>query len=393
MLLRKVRKILAYHIGVTVLAIIMTGFFAAIMIYVKPLNPIKRAFEDFSFTDIYYEISAEGAVKDTSRIITIVDLTKLTARTDIAQTLEDIESFNPVVIGVDACFDNEGEDFAGNERIISVAETYKNIVFAEKMLDWQDDETGWTTEIHSFFHEVTDITEGTVNVPRKLYDKLKRRIPLCEKYRGDIRPSFVAQVANAYAGKNITGNRTGDIDINFNPTVFRVLLPEEVKHHPELIENHIVLFGAMYEDSDTHWTPIGKIAGVELLAYGIQTVLLDNEVTYVSGIPLYVISFVIICMVQMLQSVYLKYMRASHWMFVRYVIGSSYCLNILTFLLISVFVGISFFIFRRTHVSLNLAWVTVVIAFLTSSRTLYKDICTYIEKKKDLKQHVKSIGT
>lgn len=380
----KFRKSLTHHLMVTLLAIMMTGFFAVIMIYAKPFSPVRRVLEEFSFTDIYYEIQAEGEAKDTSRIITIVDLTKLTSRTDIAQTLEDIESYDPVVIGVDACFDNEGSDFVGNARIISVAKNYKNIVFAEKMVDWKDEKTGWTKEIHSFFHETTDITEGTVNVPRTLYDKLKRRIPLCETYLGDMRASFVAQVANAYAGENIVAGRTDDLDINFSPTVFRVLQPNEVKSHPELIENQIVLFGAMYEDFDTHWTPIGKIAGVELLAYGIQTVLLDNEITYLSGCPLYIISFIIVIMIQVLQSAYLKYTESSNLMVIKYIVGSRYCLNIFTFLLLSLFVGFSFFIFRQFHVSVNLAWATAAIPFLASSRFLYKDICRYVDKKRKL---------
>lgn len=244
--------------------------------------------------------------------------------------------------------------------------------------------TGWTKEIHSFFHETTDITEGTVNVPRTLYDKLKRRIPLCETYLGDMRASFVAQVANAYAGENIVAGRTDDLDINFSPTVFRVLQPNEVKSHPELIENQIVLFGAMYEDFDTHWTPIGKIAGVELLAYGIQTVLLDNEITYLSGCPLYIISFIIVIMIQVLQSAYLKYTESSNLMVIKYIVGSRYCLNIFTFLLLSLFVGFSFFIFRQFHVSVNLAWATAAIPFLASSRFLYKDICRYVDKKRKL---------
>ena len=38
-------------------------------------------------------------------------------------------------MGLDCVFDVEGDDIEGNDAIIQVAEKYKNIVFAEKMLE------------------------------------------------------------------------------------------------------------------------------------------------------------------------------------------------------------------------------------------------------------------
>lgn len=75
----------------------------------------------------------------------------------------------------------------------------------------------------------------------------------------------------------LANGRVDDVNINFSPTYFHVLSPEEVISHPELIQDIIVLVGAMYEDADCHWTPIGKIAGVELLAYGVQSLLYGKE--------------------------------------------------------------------------------------------------------------------
>ena len=49
---------LVQHIMVTLLAVAIMGFFALITVMAKPLDPIKRAISDFSFTDVYYEIRA-----------------------------------------------------------------------------------------------------------------------------------------------------------------------------------------------------------------------------------------------------------------------------------------------------------------------------------------------
>lgn len=358
------------HVGVTLLAVGIMAFFAICTILAKPLDPIKRALQDFSWTDIYYEILKEGT-PDTSRVITIVDLTRLTDRSDIARTISNIEACHPKVIGMDATFDHEGDDIDGNMAMIDVAEKYKNIVFAEKMYDWQGDTIGWTTCVHSFFHDMTDIKEGTVNMPRALYDRMKRRVPLGETYRSRRVPSLVSQVANAYAGKDIIKGRTGDVNINFSPTVFKVVKPEEVLKNRSLIEDHIVLFGSMYEESDMHWTPLGKMAGVELLAYGVQTVVYNTEVRHVPFVVFCLITFLIIYLVELLQTAYLRITSQSKHIFLKYVAGSTYFTGILTFLFLSVFIGASFFVFRWFNVSFNVAWAVSAVAFLGTSRGMY----------------------
>lgn len=375
---RETRQFLLRHICVTFLAVLIMGFFAAITVWAKPLDPIRRAISDFSFTDIYYEIQSSTTPRDTSRIITIVDLTDLTNRADIAQTLRDIEAGHPKVIGVDASFQNEGEDLEANMVLIDAVSEYDNIFFARKMLDWSgNDSIGWTKSISAFFADVVEVKEGTVNMPRTLYDSMKRRVPLCETYQGQRCPSIVAQLANAYAGKDIIGKRTEDVNINFSPTYFHVLSPEDVKRHPEMIEDQIILFGAMYDDYDCHWTPLGKIAGVELLAYGVQSIVHSKEVRTVTFFPTCIISLFIIFFVQIVQSLYLNKTIASRNMFVKYVIGSTYVLNMLTFLCTSVFIGASFLIFKKCNVSFNLAWALSVIAFLGTSRSMYAAIKDY----------------
>lgn len=386
------RTSLKRHICVTFLAVGIMGFFAAVTVLAQPLDPIRRAISDFSFTDIYYEIQNTTSAPDTSRIITIVDLTKLTDRADIAQTIRDIEAGHPKVVGMDACFDNEGEDIDGNAELLDAVSSYDNIVFARKMLDWSgNDSIGWTKDIRSFFTEGVEVKEGTVNMPRGLYDSMKRRVPLCEMMQGKQYPSLVAQVANMYAGEDIIKDRTEDLNINFSPTRFRVLQPEDVAKHPEMVEDQIVMFGAMYEDADMHWTPLGKIAGVELLAYGVQSVVLSKEIKLVEFFPTCLISLLVIFIVQVVQTVYLRKTDGSKNMFVKYVVGSTYVMNILTFLCTSIFIGISFLIFKKCNVSFNLAWALSVIAFLGTSRSMYTSIKDYIVSVQDKYKFLRGI--
>lgn len=283
-----------HHVVVTLLAVIIMTLFAIITIKVDYLAPVKRALAGFSFTDVYYQIETEGSDPDTCRYITIVDLTRVTERGQIAKVLRDIEAAHPKVIGMDCVFEGEGEDMEGNNAIVEVAEQYKNIVFAKKLQDWKGDSVGYTKATRSFFADFVDITEGTVNMPRLLYDNMKRKYPLAERYKGKQFPSFIAQISNRYADRDLVKGRTDDININFSPTAFRVLQPKEVKAHPELIEGQIVLFGSVYEEVDMHWTPVGKIAGVELLAYSIQSLVEQKEIHKVSGAAFWIISLLIV---------------------------------------------------------------------------------------------------
>lgn len=381
-----------HHVVVTLLAVVIMTLFAIITIKVDYLAPVKRALAGFSFTDVYYQIETEGGDSDTCRYITIVDLTSVTERGQIAKVLRDIEAAHPKVIGMDCVFEGEGEDMEGNNAIVEVAEQYKNIVFAKKLQDWKGDSVGYTKATRSFFADFVDITEGTVNMPRLLYDNMKRKYPLAERYKGKQFPSFIAQLSNRYADRDLVKGRTDDININFSPTAFRVLQPEEVKSHPELIEGQIVLFGSVYEEVDMHWTPVGKIAGVELLAYSIQSLVEQKEIHKVSGAAFWIISLLIVLLIEVMQSRYLDKTKHSPNEFVRYVASSPYVMNILTYLFTTVFIGASFVVFSKYHVSFNLAWALSTIAFLGLSRNMYNSLRDYFLSIKDKHKQSKNIS-
>lgn len=364
---------------VTCLAFGLVAFFATITITIKSLDPISKAIEEFSFADVYSSIMEQTGTRDTSMSITIVDMTELTNRAQIARVLTDIEKCNPKVVGVDVCFDVEGEDFASNDSLIQVAETYKNIVWGNKLLDYGDsDSIGYTKCISSFFTEYTEVTEGCVNSPRgSLHDNIKRKMPIWTLYNAKPQLSIAAQIANKFAEKDITSSDKELINVNFTPTEFRKIKPEEVLSHPENIEGQIVLFGALYEDVDMHWTPVGRIAGVELVAYTVETIINNIEIIIVPDFELYIISFLIVILVQILQSSYIERTSKSRFIFVKYIIGSSYILGIVTFLFTSVFIGLGFMAFQLFNVSFNLGWALSVVAFLGTSRNMYNALKDY----------------
>ena len=148
------------HCAITLISIAISSLFALIAIYAKPLDPVKRVVKDFSFTDIYYEIQQESGKPDTSHVITLVDMTQLVKRKDIAELIEAVETHSPKVVGLDVNFDLEGCDMDGNYSLIETMERHQNIVCSMKLTDWKNDSIGWTNAIHSFFTEAVDVCEG-----------------------------------------------------------------------------------------------------------------------------------------------------------------------------------------------------------------------------------------
>lgn len=379
------------HLLVSLIAFMLMGLVALITISVKPLDPIERAVKDFSFTDIYYEILNDTGDPEESQLVTIVDITHQTNRAEIAQTLQDIEQLDPKVLGVDCTFDVEGDTFSANDSLVDVARQYDNIVYAMKCTDWANDSEGWERTIHSYFWENVDIREGSVNMPRAKYDNLKRRIPTAEIVQGEVQPSFVSQVKAVYLNEEPTEEQK-ELYINFSPMRFQVLQPDEVKEHPELIYNRIVLYGSMDSNEDSHWTPAGKVAGVQLLAYGVETMLCEKEVQDVPLVPSCFLSLLIVFLAQMFQVFYIRRTKHSTNLFVKHIAASSYIVGLLTFLLISVFVYVGFIMFKYFNLSFNLGWAISVIAFLGTSRKLYESVKDYLQELSEKHGRLKSIA-
>ena len=141
-----------------------------------------------------------------------------------------------------------------------------------------------------------------------------------------------------------------------------------------------------------HWTPVGKIAGVELLAYSIQSLVEQKEIHKVSGAAFWIISLLIVLLIEVMQSRYLDKTKHSPNEFVRYVASSPYVMNILTYLFTTVFIGASFVVFSKYHVSFNLAWALSTIAFLGLSRNMYNSLRDYFLSIKDKHKQSKNIS-
>lgn len=376
------------HSAITLLAFAIMGFFAAVTVSIKSLNPLTEAVSKFSFTDLYYSILRTGRAPEESRVISIVDIYQFLGRGNYAKLLEDLESMHPKVICVDAVFEGmKPEDMEGDMALAEVVEKYDNIVFSMKMEELHEEGGLWvsTEQIRSFFTEFTDVKEGFCNMPRgNLYDEMKREIHTSAQVvvpAGDTLKysSMVVETANLYAGCDIIKGSDDVININYSPTHFPKMKPDEVLKHPEWVEGRIVYLGDLHDAVDQHWSPTGeKLPGVEILAYGTQTLLDKKEVINPHIAITCLLSFFWVLLMRCVLSFYSYYTKQSSRLVVKYIVGSSYGHSILVFIFTYGLLYISFVVFSKWNVSLNWGWALSGFAFLGTGENLYDAVNDYV---------------
>ena len=362
---------------VAALAFVVLGIMAFFTFNLSFLNPIKKAVKEFSMTDLYYQILQETGNPNTSPLITIVDMTELISRQDLAQALEDIESCRPKVVGVDMVFEGRKEDAAGDSMITAVAAHYENIIWSMKLYDYVDDELEHMTDVRSFFTEDVEVKEGVTNMERQLYGGVKRMMSQGWRLRGELKPSFIVSMANEYAGRQVAETSSTNVEINFTPTSFTVMPADSVLLHPELIADRIVLFGAMNEEVDMHYTPLGKIAGIQLLAYGIQTLLKQNDIIEIKGFWFWVVTFVLVAITYWLRKQRKEWVEARPRASQRLLLGFPIVGSIIAFLWMALLMWVAFVLFCGYEISFNLGLTFSAIAFLGTAESSYKSLLNY----------------
>ena len=95
------------HVIISVLAFAVVGIFAVFALNQSFLSPIVQVVKDFEMTDIYYQILQDTDSGEVSDLVTIVDMSELYSRRELAEALVGIEAQKPKAVGVDVVFEGE----------------------------------------------------------------------------------------------------------------------------------------------------------------------------------------------------------------------------------------------------------------------------------------------
>ena len=165
------------HLAVSVLTMLMVGLLAIISLNLSIFNPFKQAFEDFSITDVYYVIQQSTGNYQWSDDITIVDITPLANRAEIAKKLSELVEYNPKVVAIDVVFTPpHNDDLIGDSLLANAIERIPNKVLGYKLTDFDEDKKYFTDCIKPFCADDVDCPLGYVNVNKGINDGYLRTL-------------------------------------------------------------------------------------------------------------------------------------------------------------------------------------------------------------------------
>ena len=268
------------HVVVALMAMAVVGVITFVTFNVSFLNPVEQMIGNMKFTDLYTKVKNFHAEPDTSRFVTIVDMSDLYNRGDIADLLSTVARQRPRAIGVDLLFEGERDDLEGNVRLITTVDSLRPLlVMGTKLTGYDARSATFTATSRSYVDEVLDsLDEGFVNLEDDMQHGIIRdcRSGMSLTGHQGLMPSLPAATLQRFG--IFVPLRNKPMLIDFSPTVFPVVRADSVALKPQLFKNRMVIVGAYREETDQHLTPLGKMSGVELHAYALHTLMNQREV-------------------------------------------------------------------------------------------------------------------
>lgn len=349
------------EIAVTVVAFLLIGALRFVALHLDVFNPVAQAIKGFSTTDIFYDMMLASPA-DTSDVIVIVDITKLHDRDSIATVLEEVDALEPAAIDVDVVFEYPKEP-VGDAHLWNVAATVSNSVFSFKMMDPDRERNEFTRQTHSFFAADLALTEGFVNVDRRM----TRDIPLCLEMQGKTYLSVIARMMEVLQNKPFDSHNQRSQAINFEPTIFRIIPYDSVQYNARYITGRVVMFGGAYESIDMLYTPLGLKHGIEVLCYAMKTMLEMKQQINISGLIYWLLTillsyFGICCIIA-----YKKMTKNMKEGVIKDLLQTVLITSIFVFILMAVYISIAFMFFTSWRINFDLTPTLAALALATTA--------------------------
>ena len=265
------------HFLVSALSLIILWLLSFITFNLSILDPVADALDQFSITDVFFEIEHnEEKNVETSDLITIVDMTDLHKRGDIAAMMQEIGLNNPLCVGVDLIFEGEKDDSIGNQELREAIGNLGNIaIYSKKLTDYSGDSDSFSKASRSFFTKDMKVNEAFTNLVNDLDGTRIREFSFSQQEKGKAVLSFPAAIAARFDSTLVSKHQDNYL-VNYRNIKFPVVKYNEIQDKADLIDGHIVLIGTMTEEQDMHMSPLGKMPGIEIQAYSLLT-LLEHE--------------------------------------------------------------------------------------------------------------------
>lgn len=370
--MKKLLQAFIEHSFICILTAVIVALLALIGLNTQFLSPMARAVKEFALSDIYYQIAQTDNEKaEMSDLITLVDITQLHKRGDIARVIDEVNAAEPAVIGIDIIFEGEKDDSIGNLALENAIIDAQETVIAHKLTKWKDADQSFHNQVRSYFTRDIPVMEGYSNVVGDITSQCLRQLTVERRLNGKPVLSLAAQCAMLYQNNVIPESQRADRLINYRHLDFHVIDADSIAMHQDLIKNRIVLIGTMTEEQDMHFTPLGKMSGMKTQAYSIQTLLEQQNIYIVSRGWQIAIAILVCWLTVWLQFHLMRFIRRRTSIFGMFLSNSNLFLRLITFGWIGLLTWLSFICYASYHMYIPMGLVLMPTVLVSEGRAIY----------------------
>ena len=394
---------IVFHIDNFFVSVFTVALLCLLLTVIKKLDfldPVEKVL-DLSMIDLYYQINNTGE-KTINQQISIVDITQLTERQrdSMAIVVNQIAEMNPAVLGVDIIFERQlANSKADSDLMIAFFEASQTIpiVMAEKLSSSNWESSNYTYITHSFFSEEVGLEEGSVNVTAKPSEGLET-YPVYLTMGTDTVYSFPAKIVEVLTGNKVIPNKGREHTINYDAVTFNIIDYHDLPQSRDLIEGRCVLLGASKEERDKHLTPIGEMAGIEVLAHTINSMTYGNHVWYGGLVWVIIVAILAGFLMNGFEFLTTKFIRKvvpsylnrilkkinvqpKEYLLLDFFTESEIYDKIVAFIFMIVFTLFTYWLYKNQAIYVN-TWLALgTIAFIEEGRLIYRAGLTFLYKK------------
>lgn len=373
------------HLIVTLTTMAIFGVCCFFTTHLKFFDPVDRVLDNFHLSDIYYQILKDSGQERENDLITIVDATQLYDRGRIGCMFEEIAECEPAVVGVDCIYQGFRGDTLGTNMLVEGAFSLDKPIFAVKLKEYDAEKEEYSKVVHSvmcFPGSEEDILDGFTNVSYDNTRSTVRQFVTDMVVNNDTLHSLSYMIATAYNDDAKDLRSLKPQSINYSPTKFNVVPYDSIAEYSNLIKDHVVIVGAMDDDSDKHFTPYGLHPGTEIQAYMTQTLIEHDTKRDVNIFVVLLISAIIIWLTDVMQTELSEQREKCKNALLSFLLETALFKNIINLIWIGILVYIDFILFVYWDLYFNPTIMLTCIALHVEARLFYNSVLKAIQAKK-----------
>lgn len=352
------------NIGICLIVFLLVYVLVLASLNLSIFNPLKQALEDFKMTDLYFELMRSSKEKEFNKDVVLVDVTKLGNRDAIARAISDVNSCEPKVLLIDLIFERPSQDPMDDMLLISTIEAGKEReILSAKLTNFNPISKSFSNLTKSFFHDSIDVKWAYSNVDQKRPGGSIRQYSLSQMLNDSVSFSMAYAAVCAYNDIQPEIKDVSQRLIVYEDTILRIP-SDKILENRSLLKDKLVILGALEEEADMHISPIGKLSGMEILAYSATSFINHKEIRSMSKPTSFLLAF-LVC----LFCAWFGYKIRK-----KFKIFASYFLKFFYFLFTAFLVWIAFISFVHFDYDVDLLYPLLGLALVEEGRIQYSSL-------------------